>query len=199
MKPSLAVVIVALLATPALAADAGPAPDTAGGSYSIDPRHTFPMFEINHLGFSTQRGRFDKTSGKVVLDPAKQQGSIEVNIDTTSIDMGFEDWNKHMRGPDYFNTDKFPTMSFKSDKLSFDAEHNPIAAEGELTLLGVSKPVTLKISGFKCGADPVTKKWKCGADVAADIKRSDFGLTKYVPYIGDAVRIMIGVEATKTP
>lgn len=189
--------LAALLALPALAADLGSAPDTARGSYTIDNHHTFPMFEINHLGFSTQRGRFAKTSGKVVLEPSKQQGSIEVTIDTASIDMGFEDWNKHMRGPDYFNTEKFPSMVFKSEHINFDADNNPISAQGELTLLGVSKPVTLKITGFKCGANPANRKWLCGADVSTDIKRSEFGMTKYVPYIGDTVKIMFGIEANK--
>lgn len=178
--------LAAAMTTSALAAD----------SYSIDSRHTFPVFEVNHLGFSTQRGRFNKVSGKITLDVAARQGSVDVAIDTASIDMGLEDWDKHMRNEDFFNAEKFPAMTFKSDKLTYK-KGKPVAAEGTLTLLGVEKPVQLAITHFHCGANPINKKATCGADVSTTIKRSEFGMTKYLPAVGDEIRIAIAVEAFK--
>ena len=110
----------------------------AADSYTIDSRHTFPTFEINHLGFSTQRGRFNSASGKIMLVPSQNSGSIEVKIDTASIDMGLEAWDKHMRGEDFFNSEQFPAMTFKSTKLMFDGD-KLVGAEGDFTLLGVTK------------------------------------------------------------
>jgi len=165
-------------------------------SYSIDPKHTYPVFEVSHLGFSTQRGRFDKVSGKVVLDPAAGTGSIDVTIDTNSIDMGFEEWNEHMRDAKFFNTKQFPTMTFKADKIGY-VDGKPYSAAGTLTLLGVSKPVTLTISRVNCGIHPMLRKEMCGADVSTTLKRSDFGMSAYVPAVGDEIRINIAIEAYK--
>ena len=186
MHKSLGILLAALLATPVHAAD----------SYTIDSTHTWPMFGVNHLGFSTQRGRFDKSSGKVTLDIAARKGSIELVIETASIDMGFEKWNEHMRGPDFFRTASFPTMRFVSDKITFDGD-NPVAAEGELTLLGTSRPVTLAISNFNCGTHPMLRKPMCGADISTTIKRSDFGMLKFLGVISDEVNIFSPVEAFK--
>ncbi len=183
-------------AAPFLCAIALTAPAAAADSYTIDPRHTYPVFEINHLGFSTQRGRFTKSSGKIVLDPAAKSGRVEVSIDANSIDMGFEEWNKHMRGPDYFNTDKFPTITFTADKLAF-AGDDPSTVQGSLTLLGETRPVSLQVTAFKCAIEPITRKAKCGADVVASLKRSEFGMKRLVPYIGDEVKIVFGIEAYK--
>jgi len=176
----------AALATPAFAAD----------NYTIDTRHTFPVFEISHLGFSTQHGRFDKTSGKITLDLAAKSGSVDLNVDTTSLDMGFDAWKEHFSADGFFNTEKFKTMTFKSDKLIFEGD-KVVAAEGEFTLLGVTKPLKLTVSNFRCGANPMSKKAMCGADIAVTIKRSDFGMTKYLPAIGDEVKISSPVEAYK--
>jgi polyisoprenoid-binding protein YceI len=166
----------------------------AADSYTIDSRHTFPTFEINHLGFSTQRGRFNSTSGKITLAPAQNSGSIEVKIDTASIDMGLDAWDKHMRGEDFFNSEQFPALTFKSTKLTFDGD-KLVSADGDLTLLGVTKPVTLDVKNFSCGTHPMNKKPLCGADISTTIKRSDFGMTKYLPGISDIVYIEIPVEA----
>lgn len=164
--------------------------------YTIDPTHTWPMFEVSHLGFSIQHGRFDKTSGKITLDVAAQKGHIELLIDTASINMGFANWNEHMKGEDFFNVDVFPTMRFVSDKLSFDGDR-PVEAAGTLTLLGESRPVTLAINDFKCGTHPMTRRPMCGANVSATIKRSDFGMKKFIPAVGDEVKIHSPVEAFK--
>jgi len=169
-------------------------PVVAEVDYTIDPTHTWPMFEVNHIGFSTQHGRFDKTSGKIALDIAAKKGSVELVIDTASINIGFANWNDHMKGEDFFNVESFPTMRFTADKLTFDGD-KPIAAAGTLTLLGESKPVTLSISDFKCGTHPMTRRPMCGANISTTIKRSDFGMKKYIPAVGDEVKIHSPVEA----
>jgi polyisoprenoid-binding protein YceI len=175
-----------------LAASALAAPE----SYTVDPRHTWPVFEINHFGFSTQRGRFNKSSGKILLDRAAKSGTVDLVIDTGSIDMGLEKWDEHMKSDEFFNVAKFPTMSFKSTKLVFDGD-KVVGAEGEFTLLDVTKPVKLAVNGFHCAPNPVAKKDACGADISTTIKRSEFGMTKYLPNVGDIVKIMIPLEAFK--
>lgn len=178
--------ISAALATSAFAAD----------SYTIDKNHTFPVFEVNHLGFSTQRGRFNNASGKITLDLAGKSGSVDLTIDTTSLDMGFETWKQHMSEEGFFNVGKFPTIIFKSNKLVFDGD-KVVAAEGSFTLLGMTKPLRLTVSNFRCGTHPMNKKAMCGADITTTLKRSDYGMTKYLPAIGDEVKISSPVEAYK--
>jgi polyisoprenoid-binding protein YceI len=185
-KTLIAFVTASLLGTSAMATE----------SFSIDARHTFPMFEIDHMGFSMQRGRFNKTEGKVVLDAKSGSGKIDISIDTASIDMGLDDWDKHMKNDDFFNVEKYPTMTFVSDKLSFQ-NGKPVAADGTLTLLGVSRPVQLSIGNYRCGIHLMNRKPVCGAEVSTTIRRSQFGMMKFIPFIGDEVKIVIPVEAFK--
>ena len=168
----------------------------AADSYTIDPKHTFPIYEISHMGFSLQRGRFDKTAGKIMLDRAGKTGSAEVTVDTTSIDTGVDKLNEHLRSDDFFDTAKFPSMTFKGSKIVFNGDV-PASIPGELTLMGVTKPVTLTITRFNCGIHPMLKKEVCGADAVATIKRGEFGMTKYAPAIGDEVKLLLNVEAIK--
>lgn len=186
MKKPIAILLASLLAAPALAAD----------NYTIDSTHTWPVFEVNHMGFSTQRGRFNKSSGKISLDAAAKKGSVELVIETASLDMGFDKWDEHMKSEDFFNVAKFPTMRFTSDKLVFDGD-KVVAAEGSFTLLGVTRPLTLTVSNFRCAPHPMVKKPACGADITATLKRSEFGMSKYVPGVSDEVRISAPVEAIK--
>ena len=187
MKKLLASMLLSCaMVVPALAAD----------QYTIDPDHTYPMFEVSHMGFSTQRGRFNKTSGKIVLDRAAKQGSIDLLIDVTSLDMGFPLWDEQMASEDFFNTESYPTMTFRSAKLIFEGDQL-VGAEGFLTLLGVSKPVHLTVSNFKCGAHPFFKKEMCGAEISTTIKRSDFGMTRFLSMVGDEIKIHSPVEAFK--
>ena len=162
--------------------------------FTIDPNHTLPVFEVNHLGFSTQRGRFDRSSGKISLDLTKHTGTVELSIEADSINMGQTKWNEHMKSADFFDVARFPSVTFKSDKLRFE-NGKPVTAEGTLTLLGVSKPVKLKIERFTCGENPIVKKPLCAADIESTLKRSEFGMTKYLPGIGDEVRVLVPVEA----
>ena len=182
----IAIALAAAVSSPAYAAD----------NYTIDPNHTFPVFEVSHLGYSVQHGRFNKTSGNITLDMAGKSGSVELTIDVASLDMGFTTWDEHMAEEGFFNTAKFPSMSFKSNKLIFK-DDKVVAAEGAFTMLGVTKPLTVSVTGFKCGAHPMNKKPMCGANIGGTIKRTDFGMTKYVPAIGDDIKIHVPVEAYK--
>ncbi|WP_435626256.1 YceI family protein [Candidatus Ferrigenium straubiae] len=186
MNKLLAALLATLFAAPAWAAD----------SYTIDSRHTFPVFEVNHMGFSTQRGRFNKSSGKIALDTAAKKGSVELVIETASLDMGLDKWDEHMKSDEFFNVAQFPTMRFVSDKLVFDGD-KVVAAEGSFTLLGVTRPLTLTVSNFRCTMHPMAKKPACGADISATLKRSEFGMAKYVPMVSDEVKISSPVEALK--
>lgn len=187
MKIRIATALLAsVLAFPACAAD----------SYTVDPRHTYPGFEINHLGLSIMHGRFNSTRGRIVLDVASKTGSIDITIDTASVDTGNARRDEHLRNPDFFDVAKYPAMTFKSDRLRFDAD-KLIGADGELTLLGVTRPVSLTLTHFYCGTNPIAKKPACGANATATIKRTDFGLGAYVPSISDEVEISLEVEALK--
>jgi polyisoprenoid-binding protein YceI len=176
----------ALMAAPAFAAE----------SYTIDPRHTLPMYEIDHFGWSTQRGRFKSVNGKIVLDRAAKTGTVDVVIDVASVDSGVDKLDEHLRSEDFFNAAKHPTMAFKAKKIAFRGD-KPASVPGELTLLGVTKPVTLTINAFHCAPNPFAKKDACGADAVATIKRSDFGMTTMVPGLGDEVKLLINIEAFK--
>lgn len=187
MKNALiAITIASTLSVPAFAAD----------SYTVDSRHTFPSFEINHLGFSLQRGRFNSTTGKVTLDNAAKSGSIDVTIDAASISTGLADLEKHLQSEDFFDVAKYPTIVFKSRKLKFEGD-KLVGAEGDFTLHGVTRPVSLKVDHFFCGVHPMNKKINCGANATTTIKRTEYGIAKYVPLLGDEVKISIQVEASK--
>lgn len=184
-----------LLPSLLLAASVGNAATT---SYSVDPRHTFPMFEISHYGFSTQRGRFTAVRGTIALDSQARRGSIDITIDAKSLDMGFEAWNEEMRAEGFFNTAQHPNISFRSDDVEF-ADGRPVRARGQLTLLGISQPVTLEIENFHCGKNRVSGKPMCGADAKARLQRSKFGMTRLLPGVGDDVTILIAIEAVEQP
>lgn len=184
--------ILALLLAAGVSAAAVAAPET----YVIDGTHTFPRFEYSHFGYSNQISRFDKTSGTIVLDRAAKSGSVDVVIDTTSVDTGFPLFNGHLQGEDFFDTKKFPTITFKSSKLNF-AGDKLRSVDGNLTIKGITKPVTLEITSFQCMLHPMLKKDACGANAVAKIKRTDFNNGKYAPYVGDDVTLTIAVEAVK--
>lgn len=169
---------------------------TAATSYTVDPRHTFPSFEINHMGFSIQRGRFNQTTGKVLLDPESATGRLQIAIVTASISTGFAELEEHLRSKEFLDAVHHPLITFISDKLSFNKDQL-VAADGILTLHGISKPVHLTVDHFYCGMNMIAMKNTCGANATTTIKRSDFGVDKYVPAIADEVNIAIQIEATK--
>jgi len=186
MQKSFSILLAALFAVPAFAAD----------SYTIDPTHTWPTFEVNHLGYSTQRGRFNKSSGKITLDIAAKKGSVDLTIDTDSLDMGFAKWDEHMKSQEFFYVALYPTIRFTSDKLVFDGD-KVVGAEGNFTLLGTTRPLTLRVEHFNCAPHPMTRKMHCGADVSATISRTQFGMAKFVPMVGDEVKLFSPIEADK--
>lgn len=164
--------------------------------YVIDNSHTYPYFEITHLGWSTTRGLFSKTSGTVTVDFAAKTGSADILIDANSLDTSFAKRDRHVRSEDFLDVEKYPTITFKSDK--FDFEGDKVAkVHGQLTLHGVTKPVTLTMSQFKCGEHPMAKQHYCAGDAAATLKRSDFGMTGYQGAVGDEVKLFISIEAAR--
>ena len=176
----------------AFSSTAQAAPET----YVIDGPHTLPRFSYSHFGYSTQLSRFDKTSGKIVLDRQAKTGSVEVTIDTTSVNTGYPLFNEHIQGEDFLHTAKYPKATFISNKLTFEGE-NLVAVDGTLTLKGISKPVTLTITSFQCMPHPMLKKDACGANATTVVKRTDFNMGKYAPNVGDDVTLTIPVEAVK--
>jgi polyisoprenoid-binding protein YceI len=168
------------------------APET----YIIDGSHTFPRFEYSHFGYSVQVSRFDKTTGKITLDRADKTGSVDVTIDMKSVNTGSTLFNSHIQGEDFLDTEKFPTATFKSTSLKFDGGKLS-AVDGNLTIKGVTKPVTLALTSFFCMPHPMLKKDACGANATTRIKRSEFNAGKHAPYVGDDVTLTIAVEAIK--
>lgn len=180
----LVVLVVAVAAAPAIAQE----------KYTIDPDHTVPTFEIAHMGgISTQRGFFSKTTGKVVLDRAAKSGTVEAIIDTSTINTGSSRRDTILRGEDYFDSAKYPTATFKADKLAFDGE-NLVGVDGELTMRGVTKPVSLKVTNFKCFPAQGNRKPVCGGEVSTVVRLSDYGMRKSGGH-ADEARIAVGVEA----
>ena len=161
--------------------------------FVLDPTHTFPSFEIRHQGVSVMRGKFNKTQGKVVLDMQAQSGKIDVIVDANSVDTGMDDLNQKLRSGMFFNARSFPDIRFVSENVRF-VEGKPVAAEGTLTMLGKSQPVTLEIRDYACTLQFLTRRPLCGADVHTQIKRSDYGMNFGIPLIGDEVKLAIEVE-----
>lgn len=184
------------LVTLAIAASLSGAAFAAPETYIIQNAHTFPRFEYNHLGYSNQVSRFDKTTGTIVIDRAAKSGSVDVVIDTRSVNTGLPLFNEHIQGEELFDTAKYPTITFKSKKLKFDGD-NLASMDGELTIKGVTKPVTLTVTSFHCKPHPMLKKDACGANATTKIKRSEFNVSKHVPYVSDEVTLTIPVEAIK--
>ncbi|MBS0580431.1 MAG: polyisoprenoid-binding protein [Proteobacteria bacterium] len=167
-------------------------------TYQIDPNHTYPSFEGDHMGgLSVWRGKFDKSSGTVVLDKEKGTGTVEVTVDTTSIDFGMPKLNEHAQSADMFDVAKYPTATYKGTLVNFK-NGAPTQVQGQFTLHGVTHPLTLTINSFKCMPHPLTKKEVCGADASGSFQRSDYGMT-----FGDKygfkmdVKLNIQVEALR--
>ncbi len=187
MSQLVSALIFAITASAAFAA-----PET----YVLDGSHTFPRFSYSHLGYSTQLSRFNTTTGKVVFDKAAKTGSVDVEIDTKSVDTGSTLFNEHIQGEDFLDTAKYPKAIFKSTKVVFEGE-KPVKIEGNLTIKGVTKPVTLTVTSFQAMPHPMQKKDAIGANAYTTIKRTEFNAGKYAPHVGDEVRIDIALEAIK--
>lgn len=186
-KSLLTLTLLAFAATAAVAA-----PET----YNLDANHTFPSFSYSHFGMSTQISRFNKTTGTVTLDKAAKTGAVDVVIDMKSVDTGSTLFNGHIQGEDFLDTAKYPTAKFKSTKVVFDGD-KPTAVEGNLTIKGVTKPVTLKVTHYVNMAHPMLKRDAIGANASTVIKRTEFNAGKYAPNVGDDVTITLSIEAIK--
>jgi polyisoprenoid-binding protein YceI len=193
-------IIAVALATPLTAA-------AEVENYVIDPFHTVPYFDIDHLGFATMRGRFDRATGKFSIDRAAKTGSVELEIPTATVNTGDTDKSggrprtrdEHLKNADFFNVQEFPTMTFKSTKVVFKGDE-PASIEGNLTMLGVTKPVTLNLDRWKCGSDIRTqgKRYQCGGNATGSFKRSDFGMKFGLPTaIGDEVKLWMSFYGFK--
>lgn len=188
MKKQLATLVLAIAAAaPALAA-----PET----FTLDGTHSFPRFSYSHFGYSVQLSRFDKTTGTIVLDKAAKTAKIDLVIDTKSVSTGYDTFNEHIQGEDFLNTAKYPTATFKSTKVVFEGD-KPASIEGKLTLKGITKPVTLKVTGYQAMPHPMMKKDAIGGNATVTVKRSDFNMGKHAPYVGDDVTIDVAIEAIK--
>ncbi|HXC60395.1 MAG TPA: YceI family protein [Steroidobacteraceae bacterium] len=168
-------------------------------TYNIDPQHTYPSFEADHMGgMSVWRGKFNTTGGTVKLDRAAKTGEINVTVDTKSINFGMEKMDEHARSADMFDVAKFPTATYKGKVSKWNGDA-PAEVDGELTLHGVTKPVKLTINSFMCKPNPMTKKETCGADAMGMINRADFGVN-YGANFGFKmdVKLLITIEAGRS-
>lgn len=169
MKKTLIMAAGALAAALSIPAMAAPV------TYQLDPSHTYPSFETDHFGgLSVWRGKFDTSSGTVTIDRAAHTGSVEVTTKIASIHTGSAKLDEHVQTPDFFDAVKYPDATFKGT-LKFDGD-KPVAAVGNLTLHGVTKPLTLTINSFKCMQHPMLKREVCGVDAAGEFNRDEFGL-----------------------
>ncbi|KAB8045214.1 YceI family protein [Janthinobacterium aquaticum] len=184
--------LLAFIAAAGISLSAAAAPEV----YVIDGSHTFPRFGYTHMGFSHQESRFNNTTGKITLDRAAKTGSVEVLIDTKSVDTGSTLFNGHIQGEDFLDTTKYPVATYKSTKFNFTGD-KLTSVDGDLTLKGVTKPVTLTVTSFTCAPHPMLKKDACGANATAQIKRSEFNAGKYAPAVSDEVQLTFAIEAIK--
>jgi polyisoprenoid-binding protein YceI len=189
MKNALPVAVLALMTGSAIAVPV---------KYDVDPNHTYPSFEADHFGgLSVWRGKFDKSSGTIVLDKEKSSGSVDVTIDASSIDFGHAKLNEHAKSAERFDVAKYPTATYKGTLAKFK-DGAPTEVDGQLTLHGVTKPVKLTINQFKCMVNPMSKKETCGADASATFNRSDFGVNFGDKYgFNQEVKLQIQVEGIR--
>lgn len=185
-----------LIAAAIVAASAGAV--AAPVTYNLDPSHTYPSFEADHMGgLSVWRGKFNKSSGTVVLDRAAKAGTVDVEIEMASVNFGHEKMDTHARGEDLFDVAKYPKATYKGKFSAFNGDV-PTEVKGELTLHGVTKPVTLTINSFLCKPHPMLKREVCGVDASAQINRKDFGVSYGEQYgFKQEVKLLIQAEGVK--
>ncbi|HEY0942079.1 MAG TPA: YceI family protein [Steroidobacter sp.] len=169
---------------------------SAADTYSIDPTHTHATFSFQHLGFSTFHGKIPSQRGTISLDREKKTGEVDVVFDLAALTTGVKKFDDHLRSKDFFAVETHPTATFKASKITFKGDV-PASVTGDLTIKGISKPVTLQVTSFHCGQHPMLKVPACGANASATINRSDFGLTYALPAVKDQITLDIEVEAAR--
>jgi len=166
----------------------------AADTYQLDPNHTYPSFEADHFGgVSTWRGKFNKSSGTVVLDRAAKTGTMDVTIDVSSINTGNAKLDEHLQKAEFFDAAKYPTAVYKGTSIRFDGD-KPAEVVGSLTMHGVTKPLNLKIESFKCFVNPMMKKEVCGTEATATFDRGDFGMD-YGKTYGFSLKTVLHIQA----
>ncbi|MDE3060040.1 MAG: YceI family protein [Pseudomonadota bacterium] len=189
---------IASFVVPAFLAFAAPA-QAATETYAFDPMHASVTWFINHFGFSNPSGKFTAVQGTLTLDDAHPENSkVAVTITIGNLVTGIDKLDAHLKSADFFNADQFPTASFTSDKVERTGDKTA-KVSGMLTLHGVTKPVTLEVTLNNIGESPITKKKTAGFSATAMLKRSDFGIDKYLPGLGDDVKLIIETEAALQP
>ncbi|MGF6939607.1 polyisoprenoid-binding protein YceI [Paraburkholderia sp. UCT70] len=169
MKTSMLIAVGALASSLSLGA-------FAADTYLLDPMHTFPSFEADHFGgLSIWRGKFTKTTGTVTLDRAAKTGTIDVTVDPASVQTGNPKLDDHLRAAEFFDVEKYPTVTYKGTEIKFDGD-KPVKVIGALTIRGITKPVNLKIDSFKCMQHPVLKREVCGVEASTEFNRADYGM-----------------------
>jgi polyisoprenoid-binding protein YceI len=164
--------------------------------YKTDPDHTFVNISYNHRNYSVQTIRFDRVSGLITLNDASSGGTINMSIDTKSINTGSVIFNQRIQQEDLFATEQFPVATFKSEAILFG--NNGISAvQGDVTIKGITKPLVIQVTHFSCGPNLLTLQYTCGANATAKLNRSDFNMGKYVPLIGDEMTLQIAIEASR--
>lgn len=182
--------LLALLLSPAWAGEE---------RYRSDPDHSFASFEFNHLGYSRQRGRFDKVEAEIRLDRENRSGQVTVRVDPRSVSTGSAAFNQVLQGASFFDVDQFPEIRFSASALAFDKFDGIARVDGELTLKGVTRPVTLTVTHFHCMMHPLLRRQACGANASTTLSRSAFGLGKFTPLVGDEVTVSVVIEALLAP
>ncbi|UDL96640.1 YceI family protein [Lichenihabitans sp. PAMC28606] len=183
--------LVALLSVPALAQTKVEPAKVEAGKYNVDPNHTQVLFGVNHMGFTTYYGSFTDAAGTLDLDPAKPDASkLDVTIKTASVSVPSPKLLDELKGDQWLDATKFPDTSFKSTKVTKTGA-TTANVTGDLTLHGVTKPVTLAVTYVNAGTNPLSKSYTAGFEAKGKIKRSDFGVKTYVPLIGDDVDLII--------
>jgi polyisoprenoid-binding protein YceI len=191
----LSMTFAAMATTAAITAVSAPA-SAQSTTYSVEPTHTFVMWEAKHFGTSTSRGRFDKKAGSITIDRAAKTGKAEITIDMKSMSTGVAPFDKHLIGDDFFAAEKFPEAKFVGNNFKFDGD-KVVEVAGTLTMRGKTNPVTLKGSGFNCYDNPYVKRQVCGGDFETTITRSQYDMTYGLPGIPDNIRLLIQIEAIK--
>jgi polyisoprenoid-binding protein YceI len=166
-----------------------------GARYVIDPTHTFVNYEMGHYGTTTNRGRFSTSEGTVQIDDTGTSGNVDITMDMTSINTGVDLLNRHVQSKDFLNVAAFPTARFRADRISLTGD-KVTEILGTLTLMGRSRPVTLKASRFNCYQNPLIKRQVCGGDFETTVERSQWGILWGLNFgFEDKVRLLIQVEA----
>lgn len=172
------------------------APAAFAGTYTLDPGHTQVVFSWNHFGYSNPTAQFGKIEGTLDFDAANPtKASVKVTIPLASVNSNVGKLDEHLQSADFFDSAKYPDAVFKSTKVEKGASENQLKVTGDLSLHGVTKPVVLDVTVNKVGEHPMRKAPAAGFDATATIKRSEFGITKYVPMVSDDIKLHITSEA----